>query len=40
VQDHGHRLAGGLGEAVRESHRDLLVGALDHRDLVAAVVDQ
>ena len=40
VQDHRHRLAGGLGVAVRDLHGDLLVLAQHHRRLVAAVVDQ
>ena len=40
VQDHRHRLAGRLGIAVRDLHRDLLVLAQHHRRLVAAVVDQ
>ena len=40
VQDHGHRLAGGLGIAVGDLHRDLFVLAQHHRRLVAAVVDE
>ena len=40
VQDHRHRLAGGLGVAVRDLHGDLLVLAQHHRRLVAAVIDQ
>ena len=40
VQDHRHRLAGRLGVAVRDLHRDLLVLAEHHRRLVVAVVDQ
>jgi hypothetical protein len=40
VQDHRHRLAGRLGIAVRNLHRDLFVLAQHHRRLVAAVVDQ
>ena len=40
VQDHRHRLAGRLGVAVRDLHRDLLVLAQHHRRLVAAVVDE
>ena len=40
VQDHGRRLAGGLGIAVRDLHRDLLVVAEHHRRFVIAVIDQ
>ena len=40
VHDGDHRLAGRLGVAVRDLHRDLLVLAQQHRRLVAAVVDQ
>ncbi len=40
VQDHGHRLAGRLGVAVGDLHRDLLVLAQHHRRLIAAVIDQ
>ena len=40
VQDHRHRLAGRLGVAVRDLHRDLLVVAQHHRRLVVAVVDE
>ena len=40
VQDHRHRLAGRLGVAVRDLHRDLFVVAQHHRRLVVAVVDQ
>ena len=40
VQDHRHRLAGRLGVAVRDLHRDLLVLAQHHRRIVAAVVDE
>ena len=40
VQDHHHRLAGRLGVAVRDLHRDLFVVAQHHRRLVAAIVHQ
>ena len=40
VQDHDHRLAGRLGVAVRDLHRDFLVVAEHHRRFVVAVVDQ
>jgi hypothetical protein len=40
VEDRGHGAAGRLGVAVSDADRDLLVGALDQRRLVVAVVDQ
>ena len=40
VQDHGGRLAGRLGVAVGDLHRDFLVVAEHHRRLVVAVVDE
>ncbi len=40
VQDDDHRLAGRLGVAVRDLHRDFLVVAEHHRRFVVAVVDQ
>ena len=40
VHDRHHRLAGGLGIAVRDLHRDLLVLAEQQRRIVAAVIDQ
>ena len=40
MQDHRGGLAGGLGIAVRDLHRDLFVIAQHHRRIVAAVIHQ